>query len=154
MSTFQLTLKGYQSDREDTEHLVKWINAPGRSSLNLWIERAGLQPYKDGLISRLLLPGNEEKTWEDGLDAIVQERSAEGLQPQHLGDHVYWVAFSRPENDVEAWMRESKEAQANLPPPPPPSQVYVDLLAVFAKHGVTLSSDDEERLKDFVLGVE
>jgi hypothetical protein len=39
MITFQLTLTGYKPDTSETDHLIKWVNAPTSDTLSSYLDK-------------------------------------------------------------------------------------------------------------------
>lgn len=66
MITYQLTLKGFDASRDDTDDLIKWVNAPSRAALDAYVQTMGwtLQGEPETPFDTVL-------TREDGVDAIL-----------------------------------------------------------------------------------
>jgi len=43
MKTFQMNLPGYDSSRNDTDELVKWVNAPSKRAARLFAQLIGME---------------------------------------------------------------------------------------------------------------
>ena len=97
MKTFQLTLPGYESDGDTTEHLVRWVQAHHRQAVDKFVgyALAGLPP---GLEVEEL-PNPNVVSYDDGIDVILD---ASGR-----------VISQSSTNDVRQWVRESN--MASLP---------------------------------------
>lgn len=79
-TTYQLSLEGWQGDTDETDDLVKWVNAPSRGSLEAFVARQGWRPDASGVDS--IGPFGIE----DGVDYVIDgageivadRRSAQG----------------------------------------------------------------------------
>lgn len=45
LKTFQLTLHGYDGSTDETDHLIKWVQAPSLRVLERWLNDSRLMPY-------------------------------------------------------------------------------------------------------------
>lgn len=43
MKTFQMNLPGYDSSRDDTDELVRWVNAPSKKAAEFFAKRIGAE---------------------------------------------------------------------------------------------------------------
>jgi hypothetical protein len=69
MKTFQMNLPGYDSSRDDTDELVKWINAPNIEAAKIFAQKIGAEIDS---VEELTHPW--KMTIEDGVDYYVDER--------------------------------------------------------------------------------
>lgn len=73
LRVFEVTLKGYDPDEDDTAHLVKWVRAPDRKSLDRYLEHHGLTVVVES-IRDFTDPVTIKYTQEDGVDVVLNAR--------------------------------------------------------------------------------
>ena len=65
---FEVTLKGYDSSTDETDHLVKWIRCPSRELLNDWL---ALQKIEDIVLSVYESVDREHVGFGEGVDVVI-----------------------------------------------------------------------------------
>lgn len=76
MKTYQLTLAGFDGSTDRTDHLIKWVNAPSRAALDLYIKA---QRWR---VHQIETPWPDEVlTIAEGVDAILDENGNEVAAP-------------------------------------------------------------------------
>lgn len=78
MRTFELTFKGFNGDTDKTDHLVRWVNAQDRATLDVWIEKHSLRPYLSQEPQDIT--GNWGLDRSDGVDYVVGEENRQDPQ--------------------------------------------------------------------------
>lgn len=77
ITTFEITLEGFDASTDETDHLVLWINAPSRSALDLLIEARNIKLDPNSPVN--IVVGGEECVQvdaygsTDGVDAVIDE---------------------------------------------------------------------------------
>lgn len=97
MMVFDVTLVGYNAETDDTDHLVKWVNAPNEQMVRQWLHDQGLTPFVDSVdhLAHMTDFGDIDSMFETGVDIIINED----------GSYLSGVGFS-----VARWVAESQEA--------------------------------------------
>ena len=90
LDTYELTLEGFDINTDETDQLVKWINAPTKESLEMFLERVW-QPDNFRVMDLLqetprLLSGRKLKVC-DGVDIVLDE---EGRIVYAMEEIEYW----------------------------------------------------------------
>lgn len=110
MTCFDVTFKGYnevwsgEHDETLPEHafgkadeLVKWVVAPDRTALDMWIERNGLREHLDGDPTPMQgrRPSGECYGHDDGVDLILDDQgNVVSMSPHNEGDwRKNWLAL-------------------------------------------------------------
>jgi len=75
MITFEITLKGFDGTTDDTDHLVKWVNAPDQATLDRWLDENSLTDYLSCETRNLIESGCVPKGAgrDDGVDFVIGE---------------------------------------------------------------------------------
>lgn len=79
---FDVTLKGFNGDTDETDELVKWVIAPSREVLDQWLAKQGLTDLVQTIDE---MEHASEYTFADGVDVVLDEHSGaicEGVNPQ------------------------------------------------------------------------
>lgn len=92
MITFEITLKGFDGDTDNTGHLVKWVNAPNLAALEKWLYETSL---------------------DDFLFCEPRNLIKSGCAPKGAGreDGVSYIFGEAEEDTIEGWKKQSREAQ-------------------------------------------
>ena len=95
MTPFEITLKGFDGDTGETDHLVKWINAPDRAALDEWLEEVSLIEYLDP---------------ECPIRDLIQSGCV-GSGPLDRHDGVDFIVGEENEVSIDEWKQQSREVQ-------------------------------------------
>jgi hypothetical protein len=76
---FQITLRGYRSETDETDHLVKWIAAPNEDAIDRMLIRLGLHTA----VAADIMPITHNINRED-LDFIV-DKDGNAVTPRFIG---------------------------------------------------------------------
>ena len=70
MKTFEISLKGFDGNTDETDHLVKWINATDIQEVESWLETYDLTQFVASGPFELEMPA---LSYADGVDVRVTE---------------------------------------------------------------------------------
>lgn len=71
MPCFDVSLKGFRCETDETDHLVKWIQSPDRFTLDRWLQQQGLTEYVQD-ITELENSIADSYTFKDGVDVVLE----------------------------------------------------------------------------------
>lgn len=72
MKTYQFSLFGWEGGADGQDHLVKWVNAPSREALDLFIKKAALKvEYGDKGVDIIGPRRGRHYDIDDGVDCYI-----------------------------------------------------------------------------------
>lgn len=102
MTTFELTLNGYNPSVSNTDHLIKWV-AGNRLLIERWLNRYGLMKVVKEI--RQL----DDKTFEDGLDVLISSTNPQLDMNCIIKNDGDCFQITENEFDPKTWILESNE---------------------------------------------
>lgn len=91
MTNFQITLLGFHADTDETDHLIKWIEADNVEQVKQFLTTIGIMPY----VESIDIMSNQENLREGGIDVVLEENKV-----------AQWIGG----NDIDLWLKEAEES--------------------------------------------
>lgn len=94
MREFVITLKGFNPETSDTDHLVKWVLAPSIQCVQSWLASTGLDDFLQETPNEL---GDHAASydWEDGVDVKLDTEGNVKWNPMYPANVKMWKEQAR-----------------------------------------------------------
>ena len=110
MRTFDVTLKGFDSGTDQTDHLVKWVRAKSRSILDRWLSLCGITDA----VRDITDIGHHATAFDQGIDVKLSLVMPDVGEPCIVRNCGEFFQITKSNFDPLNWIKESESAQIKL----------------------------------------